>query len=428
MAYCPLAAMCFSAVGSSRNRRRVVGGDSLPVSSARFQLAVAESGAPDARPAPLLDRVSRALACAVLVAFLLITFRLYDGASWPFVAFSLSGAFVVLLVQHITVSEVVGLICIAPLVEEVYVSSGGRTGGFPTAQLAVGLAFLGVAAVVLLSRRAIRDSRSLPAFLLAIAMPSAAIVLMILLRAAVSFNPYVYDTHALRFDHLLGVPILAFVGHLFVNCRPLFVAAAVAYNALPLLLLLVCVRYEVLNRPGPNPLRVFALAAVVGFVLYFLLPVTGPLHVFGREFFTLDPSAVPLSLLCPSSPAPRNGVPSLHLAWALLACWNLAPAGWSLRLAGALFLGLTALATLGFGEHYFVDLVVAVPFAVAMQLLYWRRWPAAALALAVTLLWMLFLRWGMVLLSPGPVPAWTAVLVSLAMVVLLRRRPERSPV
>jgi membrane-associated phospholipid phosphatase len=62
---------------------------------------------------------------------------------------------------------------------------------------------------------------------------------------------------------------------------------------------------------------------------------------------------------------PRNAVPSLHSAWALLIWWSLRYSKNWMRGLATVFLALTLLATLGLGEHYPIDLVVALPFAVA---------------------------------------------------------------
>ena len=69
----------------------------------------------------------------------------------------------------------------------------------------------------------------------------------------------------------------------------------------------------------------------------------------------------------PIADAPRNAMPSVHVAATLLVFWN--SIGWPkwARAITAVFLLLTVLATLGFGEHYLVDLVVAVPFCLAVQ-------------------------------------------------------------
>jgi hypothetical protein len=77
--------------------------------------------------------------------------------------------------------------------------------------------------------------------------------------------------------------------------------------------------------------------------LYLVFPAVGPAHLGDRL-------------------APRNCMPSMHLAWALVLAAYL-PRRW--RWAGALFSLLTAAATLGTGEHYWIDLAAALAYAFA---------------------------------------------------------------
>jgi hypothetical protein len=63
----------------------------------------------------------------------------------------------------------------------------------------------------------------------------------------------------------------------------------------------------------------------------------------------------------------QNASPSLHMAWVLLAWWySRGLSVWERGIA-MMFVVFTAFATLGTGEHYFIDLVVAYPFSVMMQ-------------------------------------------------------------
>ncbi len=87
--------------------------------------------------------------------------------------------------------------------------------------------------------------------------------------------------------------------------------------------------------------RAWVLAALPAPLFYLAFPATGPAHI-GDPF------------------APRNCIPSLHLTWALLAAVYVAPR-W--RPLAIVFAALTAVATLGTGEHYVADLIVALPYA-----------------------------------------------------------------
>ena len=89
--------------------------------------------------------------------------------------------------------------------------------------------------------------------------------------------------------------------------------------------------------------------------LYLLFPVCGP----GYAFPALPGPLLAHPFLLHAAP---NGVPSGHTSSALLILALLWPWKWA-RLFGFLFLGLTVFATLGSGQHYFFDLLCAVPYA-----------------------------------------------------------------
>jgi hypothetical protein len=56
-------------------------------------------------------------------------------------------------------------------------------------------------------------------------------------------------------------------------------------------------------------------------------------------------------------------MPSLHFAWPLLLWWSSRHLARVWRVSLLVFVLLTAFATVGLGEHYLFDLVVAFPFA-----------------------------------------------------------------
>jgi hypothetical protein len=124
----------------------------------------------------------------------------------------------------------------------------------------------------------------------------------------------------------------------------------------------------------------------------------------------------------------------MHLAWILLAWWNSRTCPAWLRAAVAGFLILTVPATLGSGQHYVVDLVVAVPFAVAVQALasLWpgpgtaaARWALLA-ALAGTLAWLALIRFGTQLMWRWPALPWILCLETVAGYLALERKMAAS--
>jgi hypothetical protein len=68
-------------------------------------------------------------------------------------------------------------------------------------------------------------------------------------------------------------------------------------------------------------------------------------------------------------------------------------------------MSITVLATLGLGEHYVIDLVLSVPYAVAIWSLVERQWMRFGMLLSIVIVWLVALREGWAILLPMPV-AW----------------------
>lgn len=100
------------------------------------------------------------------------------------------------------------------------------------------------------------------------------------------------------------------------------------------------------------------IGGILAFFIYLMCPAVGPHRAFQNW------PAVTATLLSSVPPDPRNCVPSMHFAWTLLAAANV-PGKWR-WLFGA-FAVLTALAAVAVGEHYFVDMLPAIPVAVVIQ-------------------------------------------------------------
>ncbi|HXN47003.1 MAG TPA: phosphatase PAP2 family protein [Bryobacteraceae bacterium] len=164
------------------------------------------------------------------------------------------------------------------------------------------------------------------------------------------------------------------------------------------------------------------LAGVVAPLLYAICPAAGPLYVYGDAFPFHPPNVKAVTFAAPG--LTMNAVPSGHLAWALLLWWNSRPCQLGVRIAAGLFFLGTAVATLATGEHYVVDLVVAIPFAVAADAAIGRRWILAGACASVVLSWSLALRSGLMSVAPSVVAvplAAATVLVPLILRARIRR-------
>jgi hypothetical protein len=116
-----------------------------------------------------------------------------------------------------------------------------------------------------------------------------------------------------------------------------------AYEGLPVSVLLVLVTTT--GRTRSRLVWSLYLGAFLSLPCYLLFPAVGPIHAPGG---IADPAA------------PRNCMPSMHLTWTLLLWVN--SRGW-IKWAAGIFAALTAIATLATGEHYFPDLLAALPWA-----------------------------------------------------------------
>jgi len=121
-------------------------------------------------------------------------------------------------------------------------------------------------------------------------------------------------------------------------------------------------------------------------------------------------------------------MPSLHTVWALLILWNAARLGWRWRLPLTLFAALNVWAAIGHYQHWFIDLVVAVPLATALQAAIVdarpgaaRRRAVAAAGAVIGLSWIVALRTGLLLGTPSWL-AWLLVVLTVVVPPGVRHR------
>lgn len=150
--------------------------------------------------------------------------------------------------------------------------------------------------------------------------------------------------------------------------------------------------------------RGILLPFFVAWFCYAWLPASGPAFLFPGKYpgDIVDPKDMSLGLTAIMT-TPRNAMPSMHLSGAIfLLMFAAALKRKWVFLLSVLFVLITAWATLALGEHYVIDLVVAMPFAPALGLFLinpphwkqapqWQHWVQRA-AIGTFILWMLLLR------------------------------------
>jgi hypothetical protein len=177
------------------------------------------------------------------------------------------------------------------------------------------------------------------------------------------------------------------------------------------------------------------LAGIGGCLLYNVVPATGPAFAF-RDIFPLLPlpfHSLPrlvLEQIPVARDIPRNAIPSLHVAWVLLLYWNTRTLSIGFRVLASAYMMLTIFATLGTGEHYLVDLVASMPFALLVQAIVspYRAIPMrlrvtiSFAGLALTFGWLLLVRYATKFMLISPAIPWTLMVGSCVTVLILRNR------
>jgi hypothetical protein len=237
-----------------------------------------------------------------------------------------------------------------------------------------------------------------------------------------------FDSFAYVVDASFGSAISFDVGRLF-RQQPIVAAICTFIYLAPPPALIFVYALQVKRRPHPpvDVVTLLLLMGGIGYALYFLFPVAGPKFAFASFPTTLpilekligQPMFVP--------PAPRNGVPSLHMASALIAFTYARRYGkWAGGIALIFVVG-TLLATMGVGEHYFFDLIVALPFtagahAALIPGLPWKRRSMVVVPAALIFFgWLWMARFEGATLLRAPSISWTALLCTVIAYVLAER-------
>lgn len=234
-------------------------------------------------------------------------------------------------------------------------------------------------------------------------------------------HPKTLDLFLYNFDSSMGVQLSFKVGQLVLRSRWLTRIAVLFYFALPIPVMLVYAKQLV--RGGSAAMSVFLgvfIAGPAAVIFYNLFPACGPIYLFGSRFplAPLSVEQVKEMLVQPVLiSGARNAFPSLHLGWALLAWWYADGLSHSTKFFLLAFLAGTGMATLGLGEHYFIDLVAAFPFALiihagcALHLPWLDRRRSIPLLYGTLLLlgWIVLLRFGLKIVWVSPLISWVLI-------------------
>jgi hypothetical protein len=304
------------------------------------------------------------------------------------------------------------------------------------------ISLLGLASFVALAIRAVWSSgedrtRMSLAFAFAFLSLSVDAAALPFHALTAKLNPNVLDLYLYSFDGSLRVQLSFLLGQMFANNHHFGDASMFIYIGLPVAMGLVAAGRLLRGGKTAIPaLAAFLLTAPIGVIFYNLFPAIGPLYIFGPRFpWNPLTSSQTTRLLLEPIPAPgfRNAMPSLHIAWVLLAWWfSRGLSAWERSIA-LVFVTFTVIATLGSGEHYFIDLIVGCAFGLFIYSLCqfplgWSRQRATALGvgLGLTLAWFAALRFGVKFFWLSPILPWLACAATVAAVFFLQNRLDAA--
>jgi hypothetical protein len=298
----------------------------------------------------------------------------------------------------------------------------------------VGMATLGVLGTHTIWSEGEERKLLLYGFLPAVLFVGSEYMASTLLDITEKLHPKAFDLFLVSFEGSLHVQFSFLMGQFFWTHLWVRFVCIVIYIALPLPLALVyAAQLRQRKEAAFAVMLAFLVTGPVGVLFYNMLPAIGPRALFGTSY-PFHPPAIADLMHMTVVPILRSGVrnamPSLHTAWVLLVWWNSKGLARWIRAIAMVFVVLTIMATLGTGEHYFVDLVVAFPFALMVQALCTYSLPfssgprraAFLFGTFVTLIWMAVLSFTVSIFWISPILPWTAIVATVAPSILLWNR------
>jgi hypothetical protein len=235
-----------------------------------------------------------------------------------------------------------------------------------------------------------------------------------------SLCPYKLDGRLYAFDRSLGPSVNLWIAQLCLNSHRLGSFIDGSYHSLPVFMGIIFGAQLSLASRRFNIFKLVLINSAIGFSLYLVYPAAGPKYALPG--FPGMPETVPMRpVLLDGLP---NAMPSLHVGLALLVFFLARPWKW-LRWIGGGFLMLTVICVFGTGEHYEVDVIVALPYALAVLALASKvkeRTSVLWAAGGMVALWLLVLRFG----AFPSFLSWGMVLTTVAAGLLMERRLARS--
>ncbi|MBM4387449.1 MAG: phosphatase PAP2 family protein, partial [Deltaproteobacteria bacterium] len=286
----------------------------------------------------------------------------------------MAGVFVMHLVLVVSRLEILLVTAAATVFFAVFylidASSGG--GVLLVQQAAVGAGFASIAALAIRTAASKGEGRenTLSVLLPAIFLPLLMLLFQFCLDLTASIFPATLDPVVYAADMAFGTQLSFVLGDLLAD-NPLFLRATFAgYFALPAALAFIYgIERKSIAPPRLDIITSFIGIVIAGYAVYLFFPVAGPKFAFYGAYPDFMP---PLADIISHekiivTPVPRNCMPSLHTALALIIFWHSRSFAPRVRVLTGFFLAATVFSTVALGFHYVVDVIAAVPFTVAME-------------------------------------------------------------
>jgi hypothetical protein len=299
-------------------------------------------------------------------------------------------------------------------------------------------AFPGLCSLLVLGLRTVwaEDSqrkRLLLAFIPALLFVTSEYFAATFLEWTAAAHPKVLDLYLFSFDSSLHVQFSFLLGQAFSMWPTLRIVSVIFYIGLPIPIALVYAgRLLRLSEKAVPSFVAFLATGPIGVIFYNIFPALGPVHIFQQAFpwhpLTVG-QATKLFLEPIAITGAPNAIPSLHMAWVLLVWWYSRGLSALERSIAMAFVFFTVLATLGTGEHYFIDLVVAFPFALLIEsvcafslgLTEKSRLSGIIFGAFGTLGWLMLLHYGNRLFWISPIAPWVLCAATVAVSIWMER-------
>lgn len=383
-------------------------------------------------PAGLRVAGSAALLAVAFEAVFHLDFR------QPFIGYGLGGAFLLFLAsrprgRRIAIVSAVGVVIAASTV-------WGKFEGVPSL-LVQAMGSLGVASLLSLGGILLWKGRDTEAAAYRALLPSAVLTFLILgaqysLNMASLLHARTYDLYAYVFDGALGFQPSFLAGRVLKENPWMFPLVKLSYEGIVLAMAGIYAAFMGRReKPVWEIIEMLFAPAMIGYLFFSVFPVCGPHYAFPLDYpKAYLPYGVLHRLMLERIPVlsafPRNGVPSLHMTWALLIWLNTRGLPRWMRITAAVLVLATVFDTLATGEHYLFDLVVSLPFALWMQACLARtvsfrkpeRWRPAAVGCAMFVAWLVIARFGLHWMLASRVVIWSLVAGSSSLSLLWMTR------